>query len=57
MEVYIDDILVKCRSAHDHIVDLQEAFNILYQYKMKMNLVKCMFGVTSGKFLGFMVSS
>lgn len=36
--------------------DLRETFNILRKYQMKLNLAKCVFGVSSGKFLGFMVS-
>ena len=36
--------------------DLQETFDTLRRYKMKLNLRKCAFGVASGKFLGFMVS-
>ena len=36
--------------------DLQETFDILRQYSMKLNPNKCAFGEPSGKFLGFMVS-
>ena len=36
--------------------DLQETFETLRRYKMKLNPSKCAFGVSSGKFLGFMVS-
>ena len=56
MEVYVDDMLMKSREAKTHLVDLQEAFDTLRRYKMKLNPVKCLFGVSSGKFLGFMVS-
>ena len=38
-----------------HLDDLQETFNTLRQYSMKLNPSKCAFGVASGKFLGFMV--
>ena len=30
-------------------------FDKLKRYQLKMNLLKCAFGVTSGKFLGFIV--
>ncbi|XP_019230417.1 PREDICTED: uncharacterized protein LOC109211339 [Nicotiana attenuata] len=53
MEVYIDDILVKSKRKEDH---LREAFDILRRYGMKLNPEKCAFGVTSGKFLDFLVS-
>ena len=33
-----------------------ETFDTLRSYNMKLNLSKCAFGVTAGKFLGFMVS-
>ena len=56
MEVYVDDMRVKSREAKTHLADLQEAFDTLRRYKMKLNLVKCLFGVSLGKFLGFMVS-
>ena len=36
--------------------NLQETFNTLRSYNMKLNPSKCVFGVTAGKFLGFMVS-
>ena len=39
-----------------HLDDLQETFNTLRWYNMKLNPSKCAFRVASGKFLGFMVS-
>ena len=36
--------------------DLKETFNTLRPYSMKLNPSKCAFGVSSGKFLNFMVS-
>jgi hypothetical protein len=57
MEVYVDDVLVKSILPIDHVSDLQEAFRTLKQYRMKLNLAKCAFRVSSGKFLKFMVSS
>ena len=56
VEVYIDDMLVKSLDEGSHLDDLQETFETLRQYKMKLNPSKCAFGVSSGKFLGFMVS-
>ena len=56
IQVYIDDMLVKSLRKNDHLDDLQETFNTLRLYNMKLNPSKCMFGVTTGKFLGFMVS-
>nr|XP_009765391.1 PREDICTED: uncharacterized protein LOC104216949 [Nicotiana sylvestris] len=56
MEVYIDDMLVKSKRKEDHIGHLKEAFDTLRWYNMKLNPEKCAFGVSSGKFLGFLVS-
>ena len=56
MEVYIDDMLVKSTPAGLHIAHLSEAFQILRKYNMKLNPAKCAFGVSAGKFLGFIVN-
>lgn len=37
IEVYIDDMVVKSKQKQDHITDLNETFNILRQYKLKLN--------------------
>ena len=57
MEVYIDDMLVKSVKAELHITHLVEAFQVLKSYNMKLNPTKCAFGVSAGKFLGFIVNS
>ncbi|GKV17643.1 hypothetical protein SLEP1_g28117 [Rubroshorea leprosula] len=56
LEVYVDDIVVKSLKAEDHLTDLAETFNNLRTHRMRLNPAKCVFGVESGKFLGFMVS-
>ena len=56
VEVYVDDMLVKSREEEDHLDDLRETFNTLRQYNMKLNPSKYAFGVSSGKFRGFIVS-
>ena len=55
MEVYIDDMLVKSKQRPDHATHLQQAFDLLREYGMKLNPLKCAFGVNAGRFLGFMV--
>ena len=57
MEVYIDDILVKSVKAGLHVNHLADAFQVLKDHKMKLNLTNCTFGVFVGKFLGFIVNS
>ena len=57
MEVYIDDMLVKSVKAELHVAYLAESFQVLKNYNMKLNSTKCSFGVSVGKFLGFMVNN
>lgn len=56
IEIYVDDMLVKSLLAEQHLSDLSEKFQTLRKHKMKLNPSKCAFGVSSGKFFGFMVS-
>ncbi|KAJ9544420.1 hypothetical protein OSB04_024127 [Centaurea solstitialis] len=56
MEVYIDDMLVKSERSIDHVAHLKQSFDILRQYKMKLNPTKCSFRVRAGKFLGYLVT-
>ena len=45
MEVYVDNILVKSKIAGDHIEHLNQMFNILWKYRIKLNPLKYAFGV------------
>ena len=56
MEVYIDDMLVKSKKAEDHVKHLEQTFQVLREYGMKLNPSKCSFGVSAGKFLGYIVT-
>ncbi|CAL2257309.1 unnamed protein product [Prunus armeniaca] len=56
MEVYVNDMLVKSRTAGGHLEKLALMFGILKDYRMRLNPTKCAFSVSSGKFLGFMIS-
>ncbi|RVW39472.1 hypothetical protein CK203_101499 [Vitis vinifera] len=47
---------LKSKTREQHILHLQEVFYLLRKYDMKLNPSKCAFGVSAGKFLGFMVS-
>ena len=57
MEVYIDDMLVKSVKVELHVGHLAESFQVLKNYNMKLNPTKCAFGVSAGKFLGFIVNN
>jgi len=56
MKVYVDNMLVKSVHRTDHLQHLDKTFNLLRQYKVKLNPEKCTFGVTSRKFLGYLVT-
>jgi hypothetical protein len=55
VEVYIDYNVVKLARDDSHLVDLRLSFEKMCRYKLKMNPFKCAFGVSAGKFLGFIV--
>ncbi|XP_074314028.1 uncharacterized protein LOC141649233 [Silene latifolia] len=55
IECYVDDVVVKSKKREDHIKDLRAVFERLRKCQLKMNPLKCAFGVTYGKFLGFVV--
>ena len=48
--------LLKSKELFENSKHLQEAFELLRRYGMKLNPFKCVFGVSSCKFLGFMVT-
>jgi hypothetical protein len=55
MEVYIDDIVVKSVGLKEQMADLKLSLERMKKYGMRMNPLKCAFGVISGRFLGFIV--
>nr|ABF99143.1 retrotransposon protein, putative, Ty3-gypsy subclass [Oryza sativa Japonica Group] len=56
VEAYVDDVVVKTKHKDDLIADLEETFASIRAFRMKLNPEKCIYGVPSGKLLGFMVS-
>ena len=45
MEVYIDDVVVKSQDFNTHLKNLEKAFLMMRKYQLKMNPLKCTFGV------------
>jgi len=43
MEVYVDDMLIKSKEVKTHLEDLQETFDALRRYRMKLSPAKCVF--------------
>jgi hypothetical protein len=56
VEVYVDDIVVKTRESNSLLENLAQVFDKLRVTCMKLNLEKCVFGVSAGKLLSFLVS-
>jgi hypothetical protein len=52
----VDDVIVKTRNSETLIADLEETFASLREYRWKLNPNKCVFGVSYGKLLGFIIS-
>jgi hypothetical protein len=57
VEVYVDDIVVKTRESDSLLENLAQVFDKLRVTSTKLNLEKCVFGVSAGKLLGFLVST
>lgn len=55
VEVYIDDMVVKCKEEQGHIGDLIDVFEVLRRHKLHLNADKCAFGVGVGKFLEYLI--
>jgi hypothetical protein len=56
VEAYVDDIFVKTRKADDLVDDLRIALGCLRANGVKLNLEKCVFDVSRGMLLGYIVS-
>jgi hypothetical protein len=56
LEVYVDNIIVKSRHSSSLITDLEETFNNLRCFNIKLNWEKCTFGVPRGKLLGYIIT-
>jgi hypothetical protein len=55
LEVYIDNLVIKSAGFETHLADLRVALGRMEKYNLKMNPLKCAFGVTAGRFLGFII--
>ena len=55
VEDYVDNIVVKSKTRTGHLQVLEQVFKRCREYKLRMNPMKCAFGVSVGKFLGLLV--
>lgn len=56
VEAYINDIVVKSKQTSEHLGNLKEVFLVLRRHRLHLNASKCSFSVSSGKFLGYMIT-
>ena len=56
VEVYVDDMIENSKDREGHVTKLRKIFKRIKEYKLRLNPQKCTFGVTTEKFLGFLVS-
>ena len=56
IEVHIDNMVIKSKEVDQHLRDIDKCFQVLQYYKMRLNPAKCAFGVSSGQFLGHIVT-
>ena len=56
VKVYIDDMVVKSKVESEHVNDLGSIFEVLRKHKLHLNASKFSFGVSLGKFLGYMIT-
>ncbi|XP_050211527.1 uncharacterized protein LOC126661708 [Mercurialis annua] len=54
LEVYIDDVVIKSNTGEIHLADLRKGFERIRRNGLKMNPLKCAFGVSAGNFLGYL---
>nr|GEV20426.1 reverse transcriptase domain-containing protein [Tanacetum cinerariifolium] len=57
LEVYVDDLVIKCCTEQKVTKDIEETFKTLREINMKLNSKKCTFGMREGMFLGYKVNA
>jgi hypothetical protein len=55
LEIYIDDVVIKSNSMDSHLADLHLPLERMRRYRLKMNPLKYVFGVSASKFLVFII--
>ncbi|XP_071712963.1 uncharacterized protein [Rutidosis leptorrhynchoides] len=56
LEAFVDDLVIKSTTQERIIDDMRETFDTLRRINMKLNPLRCSFGETEGKFLGYLVT-
>ena len=53
---YLDDLMTCSKKCHDHLNDLRHVFKRCRQFNIRLNPLKCIFCIPSGRLLSFIVS-
>lgn len=56
VEYYVDDLLSNPKTKEQHWDVLEKVFACLLQHNVRLDPRKCVFGVTFGKLIGFIIS-
>ena len=56
VEVFVDDMIVKSEEREGRYTALKKFFQWIKEYRLRLNPLKCTFGVTVGKILGFLIT-
>jgi hypothetical protein len=54
---YVDVIVVLSKNKEEHIIELKETFTNLKEVGLRLDLEKCIFGVSKGKVLRYIISA
>ena len=57
VQPYLDDLPAKSRRRQDHLNHLRQIFVCCRHYNIRLNPHKCIFGVESGRLLGFIMAN
>ena len=49
-------MIMKSKDREGHITNLRKVFERIKEYRLRLNLHKCTFGVIAGKLVGFLIS-
>jgi hypothetical protein len=56
VQVFMDDILIYCKTLADHVAHLDQVFLVLRDHKLYIKFKKCAFGQHQIKYLGHIIS-
>ena len=48
--------MVKSKQTSEHLKDLEDVFSVLKEHRLCLNAFKCSFGISFGKYLGYMIT-